>query len=339
VPPPPNPDGQYRYYRTGQLVTASGSTVRVGQLTLAGGHAPTKGRRLTTAEVIKHYDDTASGVADVTAGEDAHGIWVAGALRPSVTPEQIRVMRATPPSGDWRAINGKLELVAACHVNVQGFPIAAACTAGGAEVALVAAGARTMAVMMAEQFADRTILARLESLEQLVASAAVAEAPEAVVVPEETDNPAAAATQEVEEPSSHDTSNEVAAEEAEEPTAEELARAEKIAKAREEAASIRRDMLRARKEQATTAALPPQFLAHKKGKDGKDATDGAAQADKSKASTVKGTDSFPISDVASLKKAIQAFGRAGDKDAAKKHITSMAYKLKRPDLIPSNWKK
>jgi hypothetical protein len=33
-----------------------------------------------------------------------------------------------------------------------------------------------------------------------------------------------------------------------------------------------------------------------------------------------------------------AFGRAGDKAAAKKHIVSMAYKLKRPDLIPSNWK-
>jgi hypothetical protein len=56
------------------------------------------------------------------------------------------------------------------------------------------------------------------------------------------------------------------------------------------------------------------------------------------ASTVKGTDSFPISDVASLKRAIMAFGRAGDKAAAKKHIVSMAYKLKRPDLIPSNWK-
>ena len=32
-------------------------------------------------------------------------------------------MRANPPSGDWRALNNQLELVAALSVVVPGFPI------------------------------------------------------------------------------------------------------------------------------------------------------------------------------------------------------------------------
>jgi hypothetical protein len=94
-------------------------------------------------EAIKHYDDTRSAVADVTAGEDQHGIWVAGSLRPDVTPNQVRAFRASACSGDWRPINGKLELVAVCSVNVPGFPIARpqVLVAGGQIQALVAAGA------------------------------------------------------------------------------------------------------------------------------------------------------------------------------------------------------
>jgi hypothetical protein len=97
-------------------------------------------------EAIKHYDDTDSAVADVIAGEDQFGIYVAGALRPDVTPAQIRQFRASSPSGDWRPINGRLELVAVCNVNVPGFPIARAITAsGGVPGALVAAGAAYLA--------------------------------------------------------------------------------------------------------------------------------------------------------------------------------------------------
>jgi hypothetical protein len=85
-------------------------------------------------------------VADVIAGEDQFGIWVAGALRPDITPAQIRAFRASSPSGDWRPINGRLELVAVCAVNVPGFPIARAIAAsGGVPGALVAAGAAYLA--------------------------------------------------------------------------------------------------------------------------------------------------------------------------------------------------
>lgn len=145
---PPRSKSNYSYFHTGVIRTANGKDVPVGQLTLAGGHAPLEASAL---DAVKHYDDTASAIADVHAGEDAHGIWVAGGLRPSATPEQIRALRASAPSGDWRPIRGSLELVAVCQVNVPGFPIARARVASGAVLALVAAGARPLAELKASQ--------------------------------------------------------------------------------------------------------------------------------------------------------------------------------------------
>ena len=48
--------------------------------------------------------------------------------------------------------------------------------------------------------------------------------------------------------------------------------------------------------------------------------------------------SFPVKTVADLKNAIQSYGRAKDKDAAKKHIIARAKALGKEDLIPDNWK-
>jgi hypothetical protein len=116
-------------------------------------------------EAVKHYDDTASAIADVHAGEDAYGIWVSGSLRSNAQPEQIRALRASAPSGDWRPIRGALELVAVCQVNVPGFPIARARVASGAVMALVAAGAATLAKLKADPVAD--MQARIEKLEKI----------------------------------------------------------------------------------------------------------------------------------------------------------------------------
>lgn len=141
---PPRSKSGYAYFHTGVLRTGDGSDVPVGQLTLAGGHASLEASAM---EAVKHYDDTASAVADVHAGEDQYGIWVAGSLRPDATPMQIRALRASAPSGDWRPIRGSLELVAVCQVNVPGFPVARARVASGAIMALVAAGALPLAQM------------------------------------------------------------------------------------------------------------------------------------------------------------------------------------------------
>lgn len=168
---PPRSKSNYAYFHTGLVRTADKTDVAVGQLTLAGGHAALD---KSAHEAVAHYDNTSSAIADVHAGEDAYGIWVAGALRPGVTPEQVRVMRASSPSGDWRPINGKLELVAVLHVNVPGFPIQRACVASGSVTALVAAGTSQLYRLKhpREEFAEQTseISTRLASLESAILS-------------------------------------------------------------------------------------------------------------------------------------------------------------------------
>lgn len=47
--------------------------------------------------------------------------------------------------------------------------------------------------------------------------------------------------------------------------------------------------------------------------------------------------SYPIKDEADLRNAIQAFGRAKDKEATKAHIKKRAHKLGLDDLVPENW--
>jgi DNA-binding ferritin-like protein len=161
---PPRSRSKYGYFHTGVCRTESGKDIPVGQLTLAGGHASINA---SAAEAVKHYDDTASAIADVHAGEDSYGIWVAGALRPGTTPEQIRALRASAPSGDWRPVRGSLELVAVCQVNVPGFPIARARVASGQIMALVAAGASTLAKMRHNPIEElSTRLDRLEMPEK-----------------------------------------------------------------------------------------------------------------------------------------------------------------------------
>ena len=47
--------------------------------------------------------------------------------------------------------------------------------------------------------------------------------------------------------------------------------------------------------------------------------------------------SYPIVDAGDLQNAIQAYGRAKDKEAAKRHIMKRARALGKEDMIPENW--
>jgi len=170
---PPKSRSNYAYFHHGVLRTDDGSDVTVGQLTLVGGHAALEA---SANEAVKHYDDTGSAVADVHAGEDGFGIWVAGALRPGVTAEQVRAFRASAPSGDWRPIRGSLELVAVCQVNVPGFPTARAFVASGHMMALVAAGSAPLMKLRHDPITDLT--ARLEALESITEQELSAQADE-----------------------------------------------------------------------------------------------------------------------------------------------------------------
>lgn len=163
---PPRSRSKYAYFHTGVVRTDVGKDIPVGQLTLAGGHADL---HASAAQAAKHYDDTASAIADVCAGEDDHGIWVSGSLRPDASEMQIRALRASAPSGDWRPINGALELVAVCQVNVPGFPIARALVASGKVMALVAAGASFMAILKSDTVTH--FAAKAQELASLSASA------------------------------------------------------------------------------------------------------------------------------------------------------------------------
>lgn len=119
VTPPSSPTG-YAYFRTGEVVTAAGTRVATGVITMGIGHADL---HMNAQEAAAHYDNSRYGVADVVMGEDGYGGWFAGSLRPDVTPEQVRALRALSLSGDWRTLGGQLDLVAALAVNHPGFPI------------------------------------------------------------------------------------------------------------------------------------------------------------------------------------------------------------------------
>jgi hypothetical protein len=120
VTAPHSPSG-YRWFHLHGQRTADGSTVDVGVLTVGGGHADAK---LGMLPAMAHYDNVGTAVAKVRAGEDEHGIWVAGWVLPQATKEQREVFMSSPVSGDWRANpDGQLDLVAVCSVNTPGFPV------------------------------------------------------------------------------------------------------------------------------------------------------------------------------------------------------------------------
>lgn len=157
------------HYLTGELETAEGTTVSVGQITLGTGHASLSVGHQAAAE---HYDHTGYAVADVVVGNDAHGIWVAGAIRSGADPALVAELRASGQvSGDWRRIGGKLRLVGLLAVNVPGFPVPRMrlLTAGGQQVALVAAGQPTMAPGMTPAEQARVALReRMDALAERV---------------------------------------------------------------------------------------------------------------------------------------------------------------------------
>lgn len=88
-------------------------------LTHGGPHAaPELDWRAATA----HYDNTCHAWADVSVGEDEHGIWIAGYVRPGTDENTVIAARASGLSGDWRRIRGNLEMVGALSVNAAAFP-------------------------------------------------------------------------------------------------------------------------------------------------------------------------------------------------------------------------
>jgi hypothetical protein len=132
-------------------VDTDAGRVAVGTVTMDTGHA---GQRLRGASATAHYDNTGCMAAKVAAGEDEHGIWINGVVRPGLTQDQRFALSGATLSGDWREFKrGELELVAALAVNVPGFPIphTSLAASGDEQISLVAAG------MVARRTVARTI--------------------------------------------------------------------------------------------------------------------------------------------------------------------------------------
>ena len=134
-------ENEHSHYMTGETVCDNGTRVPIGQITVGTGHAPLHYGAQAAAE---HYDNTGSVVADVAVGNDQHGIWVAGAIRPNADPLSVYELRASGRvSGDWRRIGGQLRMVGLLGVNVAGFLEEAkmrTLVSAGQPQALVAAG-------------------------------------------------------------------------------------------------------------------------------------------------------------------------------------------------------
>jgi hypothetical protein len=116
---PPHSQTGYAYFLTGEVLTSEGIYVPCGQITLDTTHPDLD---LTMAAAKRHMEVTGLAAADVNVGEDAYGLWMAGAVRPTVDEHTIRALRASPVSGHWIAVNGNLELIGLLAVNCQGYP-------------------------------------------------------------------------------------------------------------------------------------------------------------------------------------------------------------------------
>lgn len=125
------------WFHVGYVVTAEGRTLPTGTLTIGGGHADD---RLGAVAAREQYDDVATAWADVRVTEGRFGGWACGAARPGLTDTQLRAIRGSVPSGDWRGVGGRSELIGVHQVNRPGYPVARLDQAGQ-PLAIVAAGA------------------------------------------------------------------------------------------------------------------------------------------------------------------------------------------------------
>lgn len=123
----PTKNVDYSRFHKAETIVEGGSRVVTGVVTMNCGHASTVNYG-TLDNRIEHYDNSCSVVANVRVGEREDGsVWVAGALTPFATAEQVTKMMACTLSGDWQPHpdrKGIREFIAALLVPVPGFAMA-----------------------------------------------------------------------------------------------------------------------------------------------------------------------------------------------------------------------
>ncbi len=132
---PPRSQDNYKAFNSRPVETEEGEEVLAGPLTFGVGHASLTA---SSKKAREHYDNVNAQIGQIRVGEDAHGIWMAGAINPDVDEIKLRKLKASAVSGDWR---GK-DLQGVLTVNIPGFPVprAQAHIKQDKQFALVAAG-------------------------------------------------------------------------------------------------------------------------------------------------------------------------------------------------------
>lgn len=97
---------------------AEGYDIAVGCMVINTDHAPTD-PWTTAAMAADHYANTGFLAAYGRAGKDQWGDWFAGVLAPGLTPEQFVTTKAMSLSGDWREIDGEVQLICALGCNIE----------------------------------------------------------------------------------------------------------------------------------------------------------------------------------------------------------------------------
>lgn len=108
----------YSRFHLGETPVDGGGRVVTGNLTMACGH------RNASQILAEQFDNSCSVFATVRVGERGGNVWVAGALLPGASPDQIRRAMACQLSGEWgpRVDGGAgRELKALLLVPVPGF--------------------------------------------------------------------------------------------------------------------------------------------------------------------------------------------------------------------------
>ncbi|MFE9764777.1 hypothetical protein ACFYPC_09640 [Streptomyces sp. NPDC005808] len=158
---PRSPHG-FPYFNARQVIT-TGGMVRAGVITLDTSENPDPAQAL--ARMVSHWDNTNTQAAAVCAGQDEHGVWVAGALLPDLDRDRCARMELARFAGIWQQHDGRMELAGAMALDGRATVAARLVNPLNLSRTLVAAGAlpapaATGRVLSAAALALRTRQAR-----------------------------------------------------------------------------------------------------------------------------------------------------------------------------------
>lgn len=134
---PKDPDPQLKGFHTGTLLRLDdGADIRVGALTIGGGHIDASLARqgVSISQVSNHRDDANRVFALVRAWETRFGLMIAGAIPPDVSDADVARALACSPSVElWPDVSGRRTLIGIHLVGTPAWPVTA--SVGSAEFA------------------------------------------------------------------------------------------------------------------------------------------------------------------------------------------------------------